>query len=63
MTSASGDILTKVWVLPGAGVKEVTLMFAVAVEVRCSVSGCEGPAEGFGNALTCERKLVSRKRA
>ena len=40
-TSAPGAILTKDCVLAGAGVKDVTLMFAVAVDVRCKVSGCK----------------------
>lgn len=51
-TSAPTAIFTKDCVLAGAGVKDVTLMLAVAVDVRCSVSGCDWPTAGFGSALT-----------
>jgi hypothetical protein len=61
MTSASGEILTKGWLLAGAGVREVTVMLAVDVGVRCKVRGCEWPAAGFGRARTWERKFISRK--
>ena len=63
MTSASGEIFTKVCVLAGCGVRDVTKMLAVAVGVKCSASGCENPAEGFGKARTCERKFISKNRA
>lgn len=60
MTSASEEILTKGCVLEGAGVSEVTVMFAVEVGVRWSVRGCGWPAAGFGRARTWERKFISR---
>lgn len=41
MTSASGEILAKGDVEGGTGVREVTVMFAVEVGERCSVSGCK----------------------
>lgn len=60
MTSASGEILTNGWVLAGEGVSEVTVMFAVEVGVRWSVSGCDWPKAGLGRARTWERKFISR---
>jgi len=61
MTSASGEIFTKAWPPDGAGVSDVTTTFAVDVGVKCSVSGCEWPAAGFGRARTWDRKFISRK--
>lgn len=40
MTSASGAILANGDVAGGAGVNEVTTIFAVDVGERCNVSGC-----------------------
>ena len=41
ITSASGAILAKGDVVGGAGVSEVTTIFAVEVGERCKVSGCK----------------------
>lgn len=66
MTSALEDILANGDVVGGVGVSEVTIIFAVEVGDKCSVSGCaERPGDdlnvGFGRARICDRRLISRK--
>ena len=60
MTSASGEILANGDVDGRAGVRELTITFAVDVGERWSVRGCDCRAcmdgepanDGFGSALT-----------
>ena len=64
MTSASGESFRNVISEPTWGDMDVMLMLAVDVGDRCRVRGCGGTLdEGFGSALICACKFVSKNPA